>query len=267
MMKLPIKKCLLFFSTLVFFVACQVGTPKDIIQPGEMKSLLYDYHIVQAMGSEVGSASEYQVKLYYEYVFKKHGVSKELFDSSMVWYTRHQAYLTQIYADLQDRLDYEVAQLEEDKVLSQVVKSIDVDYSKDTVELWSGRTVNKLNSAPLNNKMLVSFASDTAFVAGDSVAFGFNTRFFSRVSEPAANLYATVMLTYTDNTTQSAAVSVSAAGEHIMSLPRDYDRTIKSVDAFIYYTDNDKEALSGVLLSGISLVRIHPPLEDVEEAE
>ena len=267
MMKLPIKKSLLFFSALVFFVACQVGTPKDIIQPGEMKSLLYDYHIVQAMGSEVGSASEYQVKLYYEYVFKKHGVSKELFDSSMVWYTRHPAYLTQIYADLQDRLDYEVAQLEEDKVLSQVVKSIDVDYSKDTVELWNGRSVNKLNSAPLNNKMLVSFASDTAFVAGDSVAFGFNTRFFSRVSEPAANLYATVMLTYTDNATQSAAVSVSAAGEHIMSLPRDYDRTIKSVDAFIYYTDNDKEALSGVLLSGISLVRIHPPLDVVEEAE
>lgn len=266
-MKLPIKKCLLLLSTLFFFVACQIGTPKEIIQPDAMKELLYDYHIVQAMGSEVGSASEYQVKLYYEYVFKKHGVTKEHFDSSMVWYTRHPAYLTQMYADLQDRLDYEVAMLQEDKALAQIAKNIDIDYSKDTIELWGGRVVNKLTSAPLNNKMLMSFASDTAFVAGDSVAFTFNSHFFSRVNPPAANLYAVVMLTYTDNTTHSDGLSVSASGENTISLPRDYDRTIKSVDAFVYYTDNDKEAQSGVLLSGISLMRVHPPLEDLEKTE
>ena len=85
---------------LLLLVSCQVKIPKEIIQPDKMETVLYDYHMVQAMGSEITSTPEYQLKLYHSYVFDKHGITKALFDSSMVWYTRHPAYLTQIYADL-----------------------------------------------------------------------------------------------------------------------------------------------------------------------
>ena len=264
MKKLPIK--ILFFALIVIlsFTPCQVKTPKEIIQPDALEALLYDYHVVQAMGNESDVSSEYQVKLYYEYVFKKHGVTKSLFDSSMVWYTRHPSHLTQIYADLQERLDNEVAIMQEDKVLAQVTNIMEMDYSADTVDLWEERVVNKLTSAPLNNKMQVSFASDTAFVVGDSVTFCFGTRFFSEDKDVLQNVYATLMVAYADNTTESYGLNISTSGLNVLTMPRDYDRTIKGVDAFLYYMDNDKTSQSGVLLSGVSLLRIHPPVVQEE---
>lgn len=252
-------------SALMLLVACQIKTPDDIIQPDEMESLLYDYHIVQAMGKEVGDAEDYQVKLYFEYVFKKHGVTKELFDSSMVWYARHPSYMMQMYANLQEQFDYEVATLQEDKLLAQVTNSVERDYSVDTLQLWEGRVVERLTSAPLNNKQIMSFTSDTAFVAGDSVAFSFDTRFFSSNKEKLQGIYAALLLTYTDNTTESHALNISESGNNVIAVPRDFNRTIKDIDAFIYYTDNDKSARSGVILNAVSLVRIHPAIETTEQ--
>ena len=252
-------------SALLLLASCQIKTPDDIIQPDEMEALLYDYHIVQAMGREVGDAEDYQVKLYYEYVFKKHGVTKELFDSSMVWYTRHPSYMMQMYANLQEQFDYEVAALQEDKLLAQATNSVEKDYSADTLQLWDGRVVDRLTSAPLNNKLIMNFSSDSAFIAGDSVAFSFDTRFFSPAKGNAQGLYAALILTYTDNTTHNHALNISASGHNSLAAPRDYGRTITEIDAFVYYTDNDKSARSGVILNGISIVRIHPPIEETEQ--
>ena len=258
MKKLPIK---LLFAVLVFsffITSCQVKTPKDIIQPDDMRTILYDYHIVQAMGSEMSGVPEYQIKLYYEYIFNKHNITKELFDSSMVWYTRHPAYLTQIYADLQERLDYEVADLQNEKEILQITKKISEDYNVDTLDLWKAKKVLHLTSAPLNNKIRFSFASDTAFVVGDSVALNLKTHFFSRKEALPQKLYVALLLFYADGSTESNAIDISISDKYVLQFKRDYERVLKEVKGFIYYTDQDSLAESGVALSGLSLMRIHP---------
>ena len=52
MKRLPINLLFAICSCIILFASCQVKTPKDIIQPDKMEALLYDYHIVQAMGNE-----------------------------------------------------------------------------------------------------------------------------------------------------------------------------------------------------------------------
>ena len=265
MKRLPINLLLAICSCLILFASCQVKTPKDIIQPDRMEALLYDYHIVQAMGNERGNNHEYHVKLYHEYVFKKHGVTKALFDSSLVWYTRHPSHLTQMYSRLQKRLDYEVAIMQDERAVAQIAAEGERDLTADTLELWNGKSVTELTSAPYNNRLLVAFESDSAFVAGDSIAMNIGTRFFT-AKESMQNIYAALLVTYNDGTTKSAAKNINTSGTHTLQIARDYERKIKELKGFIYYSDNDESAKSGVALSGLSLLRIHP-LSEEESAE
>ena len=257
MKRLPIKLLFTICSSIILLASCQVKTPREIIQPDAMEALLYDYHIVQAMGNESSNIESYHIKLYHEYVFNKHGVTKELFDSSLVWYTRHPSYLTQMYANLQERLDEEVATMQEEKSTAQALAKIDLDLTADTLEMWKGMTVAQLSSAPYNNRLLFSFNSDSAFIAGDSVVFNIDARFFSE-KESAQQLYAAVHVTYRDDTRISIGKDIKSSGRYSLEIPRDHDRKISAVGGFIYYNDNDESKKSGVALSGLSLLRIHP---------
>ena len=91
-MKCGVAKYLLLLF-LVVLTGCNKKIPRDIIQPSEMKELLYDYHLANVMSNEVGGNKDYEQKLYALYMFDKHGVTKEKFDSSMVWYTRNPKHL------------------------------------------------------------------------------------------------------------------------------------------------------------------------------
>lgn len=259
MMRLPVKLLYILLSVSFFLVSCKVKTPDDIIQPTAMEKLLYDYHLVQAMGHEVTKMPDYQLKLYYENIFAKHGVTKEIFDSSMVWYTRHPAHLYQIYSNLQEKLDHEVALLQDEKQLARLPELTTEDYAADKVNLWRGKKVQHLNSSPFCNRLFFSFESDSAFVVGDSIALNINTRFFSdKNRKPSGKLHAALLIIHTDSTVVSNGISIETSGSHALEFVRDYDRMIKSINGFVYYTDNDSTLQSGVLLNDISLLRMHP---------
>ncbi len=257
MKRLPIKLLFAICSSIILFASCQVKTPKEIIQPDKMETLLYDYHIVQAMGNESSNIESYHIKLYHEYVFNKHGVTKELFDSSLVWYTRHPSHLTQMYANLQERLDEEVATMQEEKTTAQALAEKEIDLSVDTLEMWKGMTVAQLSSAPYKNKLLFSFDSDSAFIAGDSIALNIGAHFFSE-KKNAQQMYVAIHVTYSDDTRTSIGKDIKSSGTYTLEIPRDHERKISEVGGFFYYEDNDKSTKSGVALSGLSLLRIHP---------
>ena len=264
MKRLPINLFFTICSCLILFASCQVKTPNDIIQPDKMEALLYDYHIVQAMGSDINSDQEFHVKLYYEYVFKKHNVTKSVFDSSLVWYTRHPSNLTHIYSSLKKRLEDEVAIIQEERELAKAAREIS-DVTKDTLELWTEMSVTEMARVPYKNRLLFSFKSDSAFIAGDSVVLKFNTHFFSKPNI-LQNLYAAVLVLYNDTTPNSIALNVQKSGSHTLQIPRNFNSKMKELRGFIYYNDNDDSIKSGVVLSDLSLLRIHPPVtEDVIE--
>lgn len=264
MKRLPINLFFTICSCLILFASCQVKTPNDIIQPDKMEALLYDYHIVQAMGSDINSDQEFHVKLYYEYVFKKHNVTKSVFDSSLVWYTRHPSNLTHIYSSLKKRLEDEVAIIQEERELAKAAREIS-DVTKDTLELWTEMSVTEMARVPYKNRLLFSFKSDSAFIAGDSVVLKFNTHFFSKPNI-LQNLYAAVLVLYNDTTPNSIALNVQKSGSHTLQIPRNFNNKMKELRGFIYYNDNDDSIKSGVVLSDLSLLRIHPPVtEDVIE--
>lgn len=255
----------MFLFTLL---SCEVKVPENVVSPEKMEAFLYDYHLVQSMTGQY-SSDEYKEKLYYSYIFKKHNIEKSHFDSSMLWYSRYPKHMRRIYERLEARLDAEVDKLNAAKnIVEEGVSLETVSLAADSVDLWTGLKLQYLSSTSLNNKLTFSFQvpDDTTFVKNDSLAFSFAAFFLDAGNHSLKQrAYASIYLEYADKTLFTAAVDIDTCGLYNLKVPRNADSKLKTMSGFVYYTDNDSTARAGLLLSDISVVRIHPPVVKKED--
>lgn len=257
---------ILLLSAIVF-ASCEVKHPEGVIPPERMETLLYDYHLIQAMSGDADN--EYKRKLYAEYFFDKNGITKDDFDSSMIWYTRNPKHLYSIYESLEKRLAGEVAMLSDEKDAVGMLPADEVTAMQgDTVDLWRGMRVDLLSATPLKNRVVFSHDADSTYRVGDSIVFAADLLFIAPVKRNMVQEgYMALVAEYADSSFVATGRALSAAGRHIMELPRNYDSEIKTVRGYIYYTDNDSLAEGRLLVGGLSLKRIHPAAEDAETEE
>ena len=248
-------------SVAALLVSCQVKMPEDVLPPDKMEAVLYDYHLTQSMALSFASAS-YREKLMYTYVFDKHNITKEEFDSSLVWYNRYPRYMKRIYANLETRLNGEIDALAAIKSLQNETVDISIaQLSAGVAELWTGHPVKMLSSVPLGNKVAFSFETpkDSSFVAGDSLVFSFNAKFVSRnVTDVKQEAYASITLDYNDGSYDVSGFSINESGHYELTAARNFKTRLRSVSGYIYYFDNDTSATSIMLLDCLSLKRLHP---------
>ena len=240
-------------ATLFLLVSCNVEIPKDIIQPAELEALLYDYHLVQAMSTDA-EGGEYKRRLYAGYVFGKHNVTKEHFDSSLMWYARNPKYLHSIYSSLYDRLDAEIALMTGERKLAKSEKDM---LNKDTLDLWCEERIMLLSSSPFMVRKAFAYDADSTFVVGDSISFAAAVHFVCPGDEPSSSAHIALVVEYKDNTSSSAGATITQDGYYTLEVPRNATAAIKALSGHIYYMS---DSLSGerLLVGGLSLKRIHP---------
>lgn len=257
------RKVVLLFAVIVagLFSSCEVKIPEYVMSPKKMESFLYDYHLVQAMSGQY-SGADFKGKLYFGYVFNKHGVTKERFDSSMLWYTRYPKHLKRIYENLEVKLDKELELLNNARATLEEGVSLDVAYlAEDSADVWTSAKIKQLTSTPLNSRVAFSFdvPEDTTFVKGDSLSFSFTAYFIPSDSvKIVQGAYSAVKLEYEDGTVFTKGVMVETPGEYDLFAPRYFSSKLRSMSGFIYYFDNDSTVKSRLLLGDLSVVRIHP---------
>lgn len=242
-------------------LSCQTKTPEGVLSPEKMEAVLYDYHMAQSMAFSFASDT-YKEKLMYIYVYDKHGITKEVFDSSLVWYNRYPRHMKRIYANLENRFNQEIEALATVKSLQN--ESVDlavVELSANDAELWTGHPVRMLTSVPLGNKVAFSFETpkDSSFVAGDSLVFSFNAVFVpGKLADVRQEAHAAVTLNYNDGSYVVSGLSIDESGYYEITAARNFKSRISSVSGYIHYFDNDTSAVSIVLLDDLSLKRLHP---------
>ncbi|MBR5850957.1 MAG: DUF4296 domain-containing protein [Bacteroidaceae bacterium] len=245
---------------LVLLVSCKVEMPKSVLPPEKMEAILYDYHLTESMTSTFASV-DYKEKLMYIYVYEKHHISKEMLDSSLVWYSRYPKHLKEVYKSLEARLQSEVDSLAESKVAKSELVDLDMAYlAPDVAELWTGHPVKMLTATPLGNKINFSFdvPKDSSFVVGDSLVLSFKSLFVARDTlSVKQEAYAAITLEYSDDAYSMAGVSVKKSGNFAVAAPRNVQSRLRSMSGYIYYFDNDTANSSKLILSGLSLKRIH----------
>ena len=100
---LPIVLLLLLVSA---FSSCK-QRPKGVMSKGKMKDVLYDYHLAQAMLTTIPESERSSNQDYIDAVLRKHGITQEDFDSSLVYYNVNAEDLKDIYSDLRQRFEEE----------------------------------------------------------------------------------------------------------------------------------------------------------------
>lgn len=250
----------LFFLSLLIAVSCKVEMPEGVIVPDKMEAIVYDYHLVQVVTADHMAAS-YEKKLHISNVFEKHGVTKEQFDSSLVWYTRYPKQMVRIYGNLEKRIQNELEMMGESA--EAVAEVLDTEKMlADTVDLWDTSRVRLLSSSPLNNRVTFNFVADTTYVKGDSILFSFRAKHLpGKMGSLRHNAHAALVVEYDDNSFASRGVSLSADSLYSLAVERNYDADVKSMHGFVYYSDNDTLCESKLLLGNLSVKRIHPEEE------
>lgn len=160
----------------VWLAACS-KVPDNILSEKKMQSVLLDMLLAEAM-TEIENKT-YQtdtMKLaLYESVFRKHGITRELYDSSLVWYGRNLDIYMDVYERVSNDLDARLNRLGDVQADAAPVSN------QDSVDIWPRRPFFTLspkavfNGVTFDIKPEKNYTSGSVFVLGMRV-WGLNSK-------------------------------------------------------------------------------------------
>lgn len=274
-----IKRTIICLATLVGLAACTVEVPSHVIQPAEMESLLYDYHLMQAMAGDLKSSEGFKRKQYEQYVFDKHHVTEAEFDTSLTWYMRHTKELEAIYKNLNTRFTNKKEELAAH--IPPYERTDRMSKAGDTVDVWDDFRLTRLTASPLTNKMTFILVPDSNYHPRDSFEWRLNAHFLGDTAESRAIMGMALMY---DKDTIGLAQQIDSTGSYALTLACDSAYKLEEIHGHVYYYsrkgDGDNYDLTpsadtlpevrilpvaDLLISDISVMRYHrpePPVAD-----
>ena len=234
--------------------SCGKQIPEDIIQPAEMEELLYDYHLSVSLGTDLPNMKEVDREALKNYALEKHQVSRALFDSSMVWYTRHANFLYDIYSQLDKR--YTMAETRMKTQINKRSGQIEISLSGDSVDVWSDRDIYWLSTSRLTNKVTFNLKADTTFRSYDKIVLEADFNFFSPGSVSATSAIVGMKIRLRNDSVKSLVETVSTSGHKQFCLQPTTKGAFNNITGFIYCEAPDS-VQGNVLVSRIRLMRYH----------
>lgn len=245
--------CFVFLLALTV-TGCKVKRPNGVISEAKMENLLYDYHIAKAMGENLPYNENYKKALYIEAVFKKHGTTEAVFDSSMVWYTRNTEQLSKIYEKVNVRLKAQRDQI--NHLIALRDKKPQMSAPGDSIDVWAWQRTVLLSDIPLNNKFTFVLPSDTNFKKRDILQWEIDYHFLDSKNDSADIAIMAMQIVYENDSIMTSRLKrVMTSGVHHLRLQSD-TLSIKEIRGFIYYP-HSKKGIRSLFTNDISLIRYH----------
>ena len=172
---------LFLICTAAFWTACS-KIPSWVIPEKEMENLLYDIHLAEAEieNNHMTFRDSVRKQKLFHAVFEKHGVNREKFDTSLVWYASHLSSYLLIYKRINDRYG----------VLSDTLNSIlkhQTELEAKARCLWKYDSIIVLRPFELDSRYVFHVDTSSYFSYGDMYelrcsVLGVNERFKPRVT-------------------------------------------------------------------------------------
>ena len=161
-------KWLLYLTASVLVVSC-MSRPDYVVDEETMTNLLTDIHMAEgliemqqkqakedpAYGQEVMAA-----------VLVKYNLTKEQYDTSLVWYSQNLKSLIRIYKQVDKNLEQKTSHWVELAEASDHLRGFE---EGDSVKLWRLQPNLMLDERRLTNFRIWSFPADSTFCSGDTV--------------------------------------------------------------------------------------------------
>lgn len=250
-------RSLVVIMGLLLVVSCKPSVPSQIIQPGKMGDILYDYHLASGMAQISGNDSVNTIK-YRAGVLKKYGYTSVQFDSSMVYYMRHTEELKHIYEDLSKRLGDEAIAL--GASANAVNRFGSVTATGDTANVWNGESAMVLTPQKPFNLNSFSMAADSTFHKGDNMILDFDTQFIFQ--DGMRDGVVVLAVKFGNDSIATQNMHISSASHFSLSIRDDKKLGIKEVRGFFMLNKSqdpgdNATTLKLMIISNIKLYRLH----------
>jgi hypothetical protein len=235
-----------------------------VISNNKMADVLYDYHMTKAMIKNRTVPSDDEKQAYMDFVFKKHGITEEVFDSSLSWYSHNPDQMTSVYDQVFARMNRESEGIKQ-RISARDNLSV-VSKPGDTVDVWTERKMIRVSNKAFENLLTFKIDADQYYEATDTMRWSMNYHFMN--GEPTAERAPVMMMQiwYNRDSVISEQRIVRQDGIQTITLQNDSLGDLKSVQGFIYYPKQD-DSTKFVLLDNISLIRLHSEKKRTEAAD
>lgn len=243
---------------LFLMVSCKNKTPDDIISPGKMEEILFDYHMAEATEATMPGDKGENKGRFVDAVFQKYGISEADFTRSMAYYFRHTDKLSEIYSRLRERYG---------SLVAGVDHSIpDLGVTGDTVNIWNGPSAYLLSNQS-GNHILYEVKADSSFHAGDRIAWSFNTRWVYH--DGSKNMIAIIKAEYANDSVATATRDFFSSGKQEISLTL-ADVPLRRIVCMLYLVSSWTEKPRLAIVESPALLRARirkmPILEEEQNA-
>ena len=244
-----------FFS----FMSCEEHS-NHVISKGKMKKVLYDFHLAQAMAEDLPYDQREKANVYINAVFEKHGITKEDFDSAVVWYNTHNEDLQDIYKDLQTQYTQEQEQLQlttgNDAVAAFITEG------GDTANIWTGPETIVLRNRDLLNLSKYTIKTDSTFHHDDRFTLMGDVEFVLEDKNIRdVFLSASLSIRNDEGKTFSQVRQLSSNSEFRLEVSSASGRELKQVSTFFYYIGKT-DTKNFCVVNNIRLIRMHVKREE-----
>ncbi|EJW95417.1 hypothetical protein EVA_16485 [gut metagenome] len=235
--------------------ACKVEIPEEIISESEMENLLYDYHLAKSMGDNLSYTENYKKVLYIDAVFMKYGTTQAIFDSSMVWYTRHTEMLSKIYERVSNRLRKEQELVGD--LIAQRDKKPKTTKQGDSIDVWPWKRMERLTGQPMNSAYVFTLPTDSNYKDRDTLVWSVRYQFLQPLLPDSLRSVTMAMQVIYDKDTVSRWTIVRKSGVHHICLHADTLGKMKEIKGFIYYPVEKDRQTGSLLADCFSMMRYH----------
>ncbi len=243
----------------LLIISCKPDLPPGILSDSEMESVLYDFHMAQAM-SEInpinGSIEERRYELQ-QAVLRKHQITQADFDSSMSFYCSDLERMNIIYSHLAQRMEREADALGT-SINSDVYAGLTAEG--DTANMWVGRQIYALKSRLIDNIQSWQQTCDSTWLPGDDILFRFQPTDFSRTV--STDFYASVVVVYTNDSVRGKTLTTSSRTDYEIRIEDKEGWTPASISGHFYLPAETDPQLSRIfIINKLSLIRFHKSQE------
>ena len=252
------KKFLFIFVLCPCLFACKPALPPNVLSESKIESVLYDYHLAQALAETCNGevdAERYELQ---QAVFRKHGITEAEFDSSMVYYSSDLEAFNRIYTRLALRLERDA------EALGAATTSVDAYASLtaegDTASVWAGRKVMMIKNRSFENLLSWQQICDSTWLPGDDILWRYIPTMYAK--NDYESIYATLVVTYTNDSVRSKTMPISLRTNPEMRIEDSEGWTVRSISGHFYLpVDIDPQHICFFIVTNPTLVRFHKTQE------
>lgn len=233
----------MLLSVIIPSVMCSCdSTPEGVLGKSDMADVLVDIHkgevVIDYERNRYNTDS--MKMLMQESVYRKHGVTSAEVDSSLVWYGRHIEDYIDVYDDVIDRIENELASGR---------GQVQVFAEGDSIDVWPGVSHYRIDPSIPSNVLSFTVIPDANCRVGDNYMLQFKV--VNNSQYPAAvrgNIYAE----YGDSLLEARSSAMNPDGWFRLRFVSDSTLQITKIAGSIIFDLTDKET---VYLDSVSLVR------------